>query len=231
MSRGSLKITRTDDYESSRRVDWLDSFARKIEQTAADPRTAVEAARQRDQKSVVDMIQAIMSGRPGKPNTVEGKVQDMQDRTGLQEYLRRVQSDDQSADVVKSGDQDEEGKETAKKDDDRTDSLPDSFSDLTEKTRDDVKNYINNVIETHHGNIHVPAIVESVIQTFRQNGVSPHHVNDVAFEKYISDRIVDQKRKSPAQEEHNTNIGKGIGVDNDLDGNDDMFEGLMPVKS
>lgn len=212
MSRGGLKITRSDysERETGDRVSWIDSFARKIEQVDGS-QNAVEAARARDHKSIVDQISAIMSGRSNKKESVEGVVQDMQDRIGLKEYLRRINA---------------AGQENVSND------LPKCFSDLPEKIRENIKNYITNTIETHHGNIHVPAIVESVIQMFRLQGVSPQHVNDMEFEKYISDKIVEQKQKNPSEDEHNANIGKGIGVDKEIDSaNTDMFESLMPVKN
>lgn len=228
MSRG-FKIIRSDFFERERsdRVDWLDSFARKIEQISNHPQTAVEAARSRDQQSIVDMIGSIMNGRQHSngASTVESVVQDMQERTGLAEYLRRVKSSKDSVEKI-AQEVHSEGQKISN-------DLPDSFSDLPEKTREDVKNYINNLVETHHGNIHVPAVVESVIQTFRLQGVGPKHINEMTFEKYISDQIMSQKQKNPSAEEHNTNLGKGIGIDtNDVDtSNTDMFEGLMPAKS
>lgn len=204
------KIMRSDCSEIERgdRVGWLDNFANKIAEISTKSETAVSAARARDHKSIVDQISSIMSGRPNNSSSVEGAVQDMQERIGLKEYLRKINA---SGDVS-------------------TD-LPKSFSDLPEKLRENIKNYISNTIDTHHGNIHVPAIVESVIQMFRLQGVSPQHVNDMEFEKYISDRIVEQKQKNPSEDEHNANIGKGIGVDKEVDSaNTDMFQSLMPVK-
>lgn len=203
-----MKISKTE------RIDWLDNFADRIAKVSSDPRTAVEAARTRDQQSIMDQISSIMSGKATSANSVESKIQDMQERTGLKEYLRRMKSaQEHSEDMSK------------------IDRLPESFADLPESTQNDVQNYVKNLIETHHGNIHIPAIQESVIQTFRLKGVHPKHINDQAFEKYISDCILDQKKKHPSFEEHNSNLGRGVGLDGEIDPeNNDFFSSLMPVK-
>lgn len=219
MSRGGFKITRTSMGESSGdRVDWLDSFARKIEEASKSPTNAVDVARVRDQRSLLDQISSIVS-RQAK-GSVEDKVQEYQDKTGLKEYLRRM-----------SAIKEEERKKLAQES--TVGELPESFNNFPEKLRNDIKTFIRNKCETHHGNIQVPALVEEVSRTFRQAGVQPQDVNDMQFEKFISDQIARAKSRSPSSDEHNTNLGLGVGVDNNSidSANLDVFEGLTPVKS
>ena len=217
MSRGGFKVRRADysEHESGNRVDWLDSFARKVEEISDKPRNAVEVARSRDYRSLVEQISSIMSRRPATQNAVETKVQELQQRTGLTEWLRRQA---QAAEAeMKTGEEE----------------LPQLFKKLSPEVQENVKAFIANLIATHHGNIHVPAIVEEVSKTFRGKGIQPQDVNDMLFEKYISDQIVKAKKNEPIAEEQNINIGRGIGIDTqDMDAaNIDAFEGLNPVKT
>lgn len=217
MSRGGLKISRNGhEHESGERVDWLDAFARKIEEASKAPTNAVESARLRNQNSLVDQISSIMS-RNGPPS-VESKVQDYQDKIGLKEYLRRMSATNEDLQKKLAA---EESK------------LPESFLKLPENVQQDIKNFIRNKCETHHGNIQVPALVEEVSKTFRNAGVKPQDVNDMHFEKFISDEIMAAKKRNPSSDEHNSNIGLGVGVDrHEIDSsNSDIFEGLAPTKT
>lgn len=201
------------------RVDWLDAFAKKIEEASKSPATAVEQARARDQRSLVDQISLIMSRHVSNSSSVEDKVQEYQDKTGLREYLRRMSE-------AKNFQQKKTAQEEIEK-------LPSNFDKFSDKIKDDIKNFVRNKCETHHGNIQVPALVEEVSRTFRQVGVQPQDINDMQFEKYISDQITKAKKRSPTSDEHNVNLGLGVGIDNNnIDSaNLDVFEGLTPVKS
>lgn len=217
MSRYGFKINRNGgDQDSSDRVDWLDAFARKIEEASQSPLNAVEQARARDHRSLLDQITHIVSKQPRHSN-VESKVQEYQDKTGLREYLRRMSASN-------------EVKKTAEE---MTGELPESFQSLPAQTVEDIKNFIRNKCETHHGNIQVPALIEDVSRTFRQAGLQPQDVNDMRFEKFVSDEIANAKKRSPSTDEHNANIGLGVGVDNnDIDSSNlDVFEGLTPAKT
>lgn len=220
MSRGGIKITKTTMGESSGdRIDWLDSFAQKIEQASKSPLNAVDAARSRDQRSLLDQISSIMSRQSRQSSSVEDKVQEYQDKIGLKEYLRRMSAHEE--DRKKIAQEDSMGE------------LPKNFDKFSDKIKNDIKTFIRNKCKTHHGNIQVPALVEEVSRTFRQMGVQPQDVNDMQFEKFVSDQISIAKAHSPSVDEHNVNLGLGVGVDNGSvdSSNLDIFEGLTPVKS
>lgn len=225
--RGGIKITRSDyhEREPGDKVDWIDDFANKLHQIAEDPRTAVEAARARDQQSLLDQIVSIVSRQHGQSGSVEDKVRELQDRTGLSELLRRRAQQTVQA-LQKAAEEGSEGEVVEE--------LPEGFKSLPNELQDDIKNYIRNKIDTHHGNIQVPAIVEDVSKTFRLHGVQPHDVNDTRFERYVSNEIVKAKKREPSFDEHNVNIGRGVGTsdkDNSDAQNSDVFEGLMPAKT
>ena len=201
------------------RVDWLDAFAKKIEEASKSPLNAVEQARARNEQSLLDQISNIMSRKVRNSASVEDKVREYQDKTGLNEYLRRM-----------SAAKEAERKKTAQE---SVGDLPESFNKFSDKIKNDIKTFIRNKCETHHGNIQVPALVEEVSRTFRQAGVQPQDVNDMHFEKFVSDQITKAKQRSPSTNEHNTNLGLGVGVENDnIDSSNlDVFEGLTPVKN
>lgn len=221
MSRGGFKITRvTMNENSGDRVDWLDAFARRLEEVSKSSLTAVEQARARNEQSLLDQISNIMSRQVRNSASVEDKVQEYQDKTGLKEYLRRM-----------SAAREQEQRKNAQQED--ISELPENFDKFSNKIKEDIKTFVRNKCETHHGNIQVPALVEEVSRTFRQAGVQPQDVNDMHFEKFISDQIARAKKRNPSSDEHNVNLGLGVGIDkNNIDSaNLDVFEGLTPVKN
>lgn len=222
--RGGIKINRTQyDYETGERVDWLDAFAQRIIDTAAvqapEPVNAVQQARARDQ-SMLEQITSIVSGRH---NSVESKVREYQDKIGLNDYLRNVNADNLKHIAQKIA------ADSAILTNDHHE-LPGSFDRLPPKVRDDVKNFIRNKCETHHGNIQVPALVEDVSKTFRNAGIQPHDVNDQQFERYLNEEIIAAKKRSNSIDDHNVNIGLGVGVDIDDNVSDNTLSWLNPVK-
>lgn len=205
MSRG-IKITRTNHYEYDRgdRVDWVEEFLESFAKNNTE--NAVEAARKRDQ-AIYDQISAIIGG---KPHTVESKVQELQERVGLKEYLNRT--------TQKTAQATEE---------------PALFPNLDEKTRNSILTLIRNKIKTHHGQISIPAVQHEVLSIFQNQGVTPQDINTPAVAKFINQIIIEENQISPPSNLDNPNIGKGVGVidiDDDTNANSDFFKGLMPIK-
>lgn len=210
MSRG-FKINRHNyDYATSERVDWLDSFADKIQE--ASQTTAVQVARERSQATVHEQINSIMMG--GSPSssyaTVDDAVRDMQERTGLGEYLKRV-SNKLKADKTAS-----ENIES------------DAFEGLNAKLKESIINYCTNKISTHRGQVTVPAVQHDVLTTFKNSGLQPQDVNCEAVARLISNMILKEQQTSPAKEENNMNMGLGVGRD-DIDHNDSDNQDWMKM--
>jgi hypothetical protein len=217
MSRGGFKITRISETETGRSSDWMDGFANRV--ANVDTATnAVQAARARDQQSLIDQITAIMGGDRPRFSSVQAAVEDYQERTGLKEWLKLTAEQNEN--------------QTKQAQDLGMGSLPQIFNKFPQDLQNDIATFVRNKVETHHGNVQVPAIVEDVVQTFRQRGVSPRDVNDTEFEKFISDCIVRSKSLNPGINDNTINLGKGVGLDvkNVDSGNVDIFEGLNPVK-
>jgi len=107
------------------------------------------------------------------------------------------------------------------------DTEPDFFKILPKNVIDDIKIYLTNICDTHYGNIQIPAIVQDVLSIFSKRGVKPEHVNDRKFEKFISNCILDSKKRNPEFKEVTMNLGKGLGVGHDIDGiNNEAFENI-----
>ena len=224
MSRG-FKINRHSyDYAASERVDWLDSFADKIEE--ASQTTAVEVARQRSQVTMHDQISSIMMG--GTPSssyaTVDDAVRDMQERTGLGEYLKRVSNKlkaDKTASEIAS---EIDGKL------EECDNLAENsaFKDLSPKLKESIINYCMNKISTHRGQVTVPDVQHDVLMTFKSSGLQPQDVNCEPVARLISGMILKEQQTSPAKDENNLNMGLGVGRD-DIDPNDSDNQDWMKL--
>lgn len=220
MSRG-FKITRSDysDKDTSDRVGWIDDFARNLEKisNSAQPKSAVEVARNRNQQSILDQISQIVSRKTITTKSVETAVLELQDRIGLNDYLKRVSASAAVSSV------NEKPQQRMK--------LQDIFKDMSPDSIKTIEDFIYNTIEyTHHGNTQPPAIVESVKNNFKD--VQATDVNNPLFEKYVSDVISDSQKRNPIKQDSNQNIGRGVGLSNDTNdtSNTNFFGGIMPNK-
>ena len=197
MSRG-FKINRAFyDCNHSDRVNWLDEFADLYgKYHEKDTKTAVEVARERQEPSLQEQISAIM----GQTHTVESKVKEMQERTGLTAYLKRYAS-----------------KNNCDK----------AFSELGSEMKNDIISFLKNKISAHHGQINVPALQYDVLNTFKQHGVQPQHVNTEDVACCISNLIEDELRLNPPTRVSNSDLGR-VDMNMEEDGdNADYFKGLM----
>lgn len=212
--RGGFKINRAGFGEKSGdRVDWLDDFANKTADKSST--TIVQQVRNRNQQSLFDQLSSIISHNPVK-SSVESKVNQYQEMTGLTEHLRRMSQET------------EERKKIAQE----TEALPDIFKKIPKNVQNDIDTFVRNMCETYHGHIPLPSLVEEVSKVFRQQGITPQDVNDVKFEKYLNAHIIAAQQKNVSNESSNPNLGRGVGIDSkSLDSaNYDIFEGLIPVK-
>ncbi len=198
MSRGGFKINRTSyEKECGDRVDWLDAFAEQFAKTEAG-KSAVQVARERDQQaqSIHDQISSIFNN---PSQTVESKVKDMQERTGLTEYLKRV-----------AVEQEKEG----------------AFAKFGPKMEQDILSYLGNRVRNTSK---VPEIQEDLFATFRQHGLQADDVNCADVARYINDLIVEEKKTNPTTDVSSPDLGLvDTTLDDDDNQNEDVFQGLMP---
>lgn len=201
MSRGGPKIQRADysQTERSDKVPWLEAFFQA--EASKNPKTAVEVARSRNQMtpSMSDQISSILFGPKG---TVESKVQELQERTGLKAFLSQAQ-------------------------DGSLNFLPNLNPELKNK----IINFIKNKVNTHHGLISVPAIQEEVFNTFRNEGLSPQDVEAPDFNRYISNSILELQQHAPNNDFSQLGKGVGDSDLNEaMTENQDFWAGCQPAK-
>lgn len=205
MSRGGPKITRSDYYEisPSTSVNWLDRFAQGLQNQEA--KTAVEVARQ---QSMFDQINSIVGNKPAHA-TVESKVQDLQERTGLKAFLQRSSIASGNPKLAQAA----------------------LFPSVSDELRNKIFSFIRNLVETHRGLVPVPAVQEEILNTFRLQGLQASDVNSPEVAKFVSDTILEVRQKNPSTESNVSELGRGVGVImNDEDGsNSDFFKGLLPA--
>lgn len=194
MSRVNKIIRDNYDYVRSERVDWLDQFADKIHQAS---KTAVEVARNRQEKSVYEQINSLINNKQSNERTVESVVRELQERAGLNIYLESRSS--------------KENEKTAQEQ---------IFPNLPLDVQKDIYNFIKNKIETHHGQISLPAVQHEIIEIFKHKGVHPEDVNNEKVARFINNLIIQQMRLNPVIN-NNVEVGKGVGTDTDDNNYDD----------
>ena len=226
MSRGGPKITRSGkDYETSEMPNWLGRFADTLD-SKGRPKNAVEVARLRDQGaqdySILNQISNLVSNKPVHA-TVDSKVEELCERTGLNAYLKQLSASDDG------------GKKDLKvqADDDPIQikiNLPESLAKY-KNCAEDIANYIKNTIENLHGmGATIPQMQHDVLHTFsRRHGIVVQDIMNDDVAKYINDCII-SAQSSIAPEAHTPHIGAGVGrTEPDDDDDKDAFSILMPA--
>lgn len=219
MSRGGMKITRSNDYEhihGSAAPRWLENLAARLDQQSN--RTAVEVSRERyNAPSFSDRINAIMGNSNASPYTsVEEAVQDYQKRTGLLDYQKQTIAEDIIAAGLVSMGEDPEKKI----------SKPELLTQFPE-----TENYIRNVIDSQPG-IQLPAILHGIMELFGHKGVHEGDVYGPEVCRFINDLL--KNRVEDRHESIDLNLGRGVGTQStgyDLnDANRDPFINLTPKR-
>ncbi len=219
MSRSEIKINRaTGDYErSSSMPKWLSNFADSLDKQ----KSAVQVARERDyeahQYSILNQISNMVSDKP-RHATVDSVIKEMRERTGLDDYLKRISA---KVDIKKN----------LKVEANKTESdLPKSLSKY-KNCADDIVNYIKNTIDNTHGmGVTIPQLQHDILYTFgKRHGLETQDVLNDEVAKYINDCIV-MAQLHVVPEEHNPHIGAGVGrTESETDEDKDAFAILMPA--
>jgi len=191
----------------NKRISWLDEFAENIH-TAS--KTAVEVARYRNELSLHDQINSIVSRQPTHA-TVADVVQEYHERTGLTKYLEMKRAEDNKLDKVAFS--------------------MGNYSDLLKDfptIRDDVMNFAKNKIDTNYGQTSVPNIQSEILMQFRE--LQPQDVENEKMAKFISDLITKAQLETPSATFNSTNLGKDVGLnlDDAKEDNTDFYKPLLP---
>ncbi len=208
-----FKINKKAGYElfSGERVGWLDRFADNYEKQ----KSAVEVARERSQRSLYDQISSIVSGSSARHASVESKVQDLQERVGLTEYLKRISSEREENTKTAAGE------------------FADTLENVDDELKERIATFCKNKIETYRGHISVPAIQEEIIVTFKIQGVQPQDINDPQVATVINAMIKEEQDRNPESgtiSDKNLGLGVGVELDDDEGANSDFFAPFMPNK-
>ncbi len=94
----------------------------------------------------------------------------------------------------------------------------------------EIKFFIDNLIRTRHGHIHIPAIQQDILDVFKSRGVNTGDIDDPALMQYINKMI--SYEEGQVFEPTHTDLGRGVGVsdiDKDQAGND-TYNFINPAK-
>jgi len=208
----SFKITRhSGEYEKdSNLAGWLKSFVKDIETVAAaspsTPVTAIDRAREREREQEAYYASARgVLGQTKRFSSVEDAVKDMQERTGLNIYLGKLSSKEESN--VKKASMEV--------------SIPAVLQEYG-SLADNVDIFLNNIIKTYQ-NASVIQLQDELLTNFRKLDLKAIYNDETV--KYLSDKILQNKK--PGQVQYNS--GLGLDYSADLVGeNSDWMAGLRP---
>lgn len=183
---------------------WLKQFQKNLEKSAVQ-------SRNKDQ-SLFDQINSIMNKKSKYPS-VEAAVQEMKERSGLMDYLK------------KSSEQDNKSVKTAQVA--QKSSLP-----IVIQKHPFIKKTIENYISSTKGNLPVPAVIEK-IKSIHSNDVSDSQDwEDDNLIRYVSKLNLAAKSANSSNYQQYHNLGTHQDTrDEEIDpSNMDAFHSLTPVK-
>jgi hypothetical protein len=215
----NIKITRQDYHEYSRaeRVDWLDRFAKEQVEKEKSISTVVDQARERNQKSMLDQISYVIDKKP-RHASVESIVQEMQERTGLTEYIKRLS--------VTNSEQKKTAQEDEKSKVDQEKVLAQFDAELKKK----ILTFIKNQLESTRSNISDQAIIEGLARSveLKKMGLHEEDISNDDFRAMINQMKEDVQKSNPSQNANEDRLfGKEIAEP--FDGsNEDVFKNMQP---
>lgn len=240
----NIKITRINGsgYETENEgalAPWLKKFIGAVKAPAPKVQeTAVDQARKRNvNANYLDKLQNILHNRP-RYATVEDAVKDLRKRTGLEDYLKKINAEEENKEIKKEASlknkiaaRTAQIKSLLKKKANEDLKVPETIAQHG-YIAEDIISFVKNKIDDAHGlGVSVPQIQEDILEVFGpRHGISDRDVYNEDVAKFISDSI--ESVKSLHETHVNTpNIGSGVGQDIDPKENNDVWSGLMPNKS
>jgi len=190
---------------------WLRQFQKKLEKGAVQP------------KSVDEYMNSIISGKSKYPS-VEAAVKDMQDRSGLTEYLDNIKKseevDDSSVKKTASDDNDVIEKEMP------AESLP-----VVIKKFPSIKDTLQNIVTETKGNLSIPAIIDRLKSIHHSDISDGKDWEDDGLIIFVSKVNLEEKKNNPIVDNF-SNLGRreDAAYDEIDPSNMDAFHILMPAK-
>lgn len=186
--------------------NWLSRFQKNLQKDAVQPRSVDD--------SLFHQINTIMNNK-SKHTSVSAAVEDMKNRSGLTDYLAKLNKTSEEESTVKK---------VAQYKNDPTPTVIKKFPAI--------KQTIENYIRDTKGNLPLPAIIDK-IRSIHQSDVSDaKDWDDEKLLRLVSQMNLKAKQNNPASFEAHNNLGSHEDTsDSELDpSNRDAFHALNPVK-
>jgi len=236
----AIKITRVCDsgYETETEgtyAPWLKKFMTK-DMPLPKQDTVVQQARKRNvSANYLDKLQYILHNKP-RYATVEDAVKDLRKRTGLEDYLNKINAEEKTKQIKKQASdlKDRESRvdylKTLLKKKANELKIPESL--VGKESAESVLSFIKNKIEDVHGlGVTVPQIQQDIIEVFGPKlGIADRDIYNEEVAKFISDSIEEAKSLHSSYMPE-PNLGGGVGQDLDPNENSDVWSGMMPQKA
>lgn len=186
--------------------NWLSRFQKSLEKSAVQPRSVDD--------SLFNQINSIMNGK-SKHTTVDAAVEDMKQRSGLTDYLNKLN---------KVSNQEVNTKTAQVNSNDLT--------PIVIQKSPNVKQTIENYIRDTKGNLPVPAIIEKIRSIHQKDVSDAKDWEDEKLLRFISHLNLKAKQDNPNIYDNHNNLGtRDMMSDSEIDpSNTDAFHALNPVK-
>jgi hypothetical protein len=186
----------------------MDDFQKNLEKLSVQPY-------KKEQGSIYDQISSIMGNKP-KYSNVQAAVKDMQDRSGLTDYLKKVNSLNKSQNEKVASDNE----------------LSDIDLSFLGPSANEIKQSIDNVVVQNKGALDVMAVLERLKKHYSSEVQDSSQWDNPSLLKYIKDQSEKAKKDTG-------NAGNAAGImSGALDSNDvvdrsntDAFHALNPAST
>ncbi len=209
---------------SSNVSSWLEEFAVNWEKSAT---TAVEESRKRQADSdYYSQIVSIVGGKR-KHATVDSIVKEYQELTGLSKYLKTLA--ERESQTVKTAQthgqlQHQDSHSLISVSEGDVDLLPE---DLSDKTKEKIKTFVNNKINSYAGHVSIPAIQDDLLKVLKNDGLEPYHVYDPKMAKFIGLALSSYEENNQMHSDLDPNLGRAIIEIEDDGSNKDFLHSLQ----
>jgi hypothetical protein len=226
MPRGFIPISKVneDDTEAPRNLSpWLQNVSNQL---AKKQESIVEQARVR--ANMINQVNNILKNPP-RYATVDDAVQDMRERTGLNEYLKNIKASTRDDDgLLTKGSaksivaQIESGVVT--------DDVPDVLKKYDSDAIEDVIVFVRNNIENSHGlAATIPQLQYDILHVLGPKyRLQAEDIMSSEMARFI-DKFIMEAQSKLGPTEKNPHIGEGVGRSESFeDENQDYWAGMMP---
>lgn len=197
---------------------WLKQFQKNLQKGAVQPKPV--------DQYLFDQINSIMNGRGNKYPSVEAAVKDMQDRSGLTEYLNKVhasEEDEDSSGVTKNA---SDNNNTIDKKVPVEEVMP-----IVVKKCPAIKDTLQNIVRETRGNSSIPAIIDRLRNIHSVDVSDGKDWDDDDLIILVSRVNLEAKKNNPSVDNFsNLGVRDDLSTDEEDPSNSDAFYALMPAK-